>query len=110
VLQNRTDQKLATEATHLVDNLTLTKDTNLTLTLDMETSMNTTDVTIHINQTISPDLQQKLETTMREIDGVIAPRFNLPHMLVVLYNAEKTSSEIMSGIKAIKLNLSLCKP
>jgi hypothetical protein len=82
-------------ATHLVDNLTLTKDTNLTLTLDMETSMNTTDVTIHINQTISPDLQQKLETTMREIDGVIAPRFNLPHMLVVLYNAEKTSSEIM---------------
>lgn len=57
--------------------------------------MYTTDVMIHIKQTIAPEQQQVLETTMREIDGVIAPRFNLPHMLVVLYNAEKTSSKAL---------------
>ncbi|MDP1613148.1 MAG: hypothetical protein Q8M11_18995 [Sulfuritalea sp.] len=54
--------------------------------------MHTPDVTIHINQTLTQDQQQVLESSMREIDGVIAPRFNLPHMLVVLYNAEKTTS------------------
>lgn len=53
--------------------------------------MHTPDVTIHINQTLTQDQQQALESTLREIDGVIAPRFNLPHMLVVLYNAEKTT-------------------
>ncbi len=57
--------------------------------------MHTTDVTIHINQTIAQDQQQALEATIREIDGVIAPRFNLPHMLVVLYNPDKTSPEVL---------------
>jgi len=57
----------------------------------METAMHTSDITIHVNQTLDAAKQQALETTMREIDGVIAPRFNLPHMLVVLYNSEKTS-------------------
>lgn len=54
--------------------------------------MHTPDVTIHIDATLDRDQQQTLEASMREIDGVIAPRFNLPHLLVVLYNAEKTSS------------------
>lgn len=53
--------------------------------------MHTPDVMIHINQALAQDQQQALESSMREIDGVIAPRFNLPHMLVVLYNAEKTT-------------------
>lgn len=53
--------------------------------------MHTPDITIHIDQTLDVAAQQALETSMREIDGVIAPRFNLPHMLVVLYNSEKTN-------------------
>lgn len=57
--------------------------------------MHTPDVTIHINQELSPEKQQELESSLREIDGVIAPRFNLPHMLVVLYNAERTSPAAM---------------
>ena len=54
--------------------------------------MHTTDVTIHINQILDAAKQQVLEASMRDIDGVIAPRFNLPHMLVVLYNPERTST------------------
>ena len=57
--------------------------------------MHTPDITIHINQTLDAVAQQALETTMREIDGVIAPRFNLPHMLVVLYNSEKTRPAVL---------------
>ncbi|MEW6514987.1 MAG: ATP-binding protein [Pseudomonadota bacterium] len=53
--------------------------------------MHTPDITIHIDQTLDTVTQQGLESSMREIDGVIAPRFNLPHMLVVLYNSEKTN-------------------
>ena len=54
--------------------------------------MHALDITIHINQTLAQEQQQALEATIREIDGVIAPRFNLPHMLVVLYNAGRTTS------------------
>ncbi|MCL4680280.1 MAG: hypothetical protein KJZ92_03320 [Rhodocyclaceae bacterium] len=62
--------------------------------------MHTPDITIHINQALDAVSQQALETTMREIDGVIAPRFNLPHMLVVLYNSEKTSPAVL--LNAVK--------
>jgi len=61
--------------------------------------MHTPDVTIHINQTITQDQQQALESTLRGIDGVIAPRFNLPHMLVVLYNAERvTAAALLNAV------------
>lgn len=62
--------------------------------------MHTPDITIHINQALDAVSQQALETTMREIDGVIAPRFNLPHMLVVLYNSDKTSPAVL--LNAVK--------
>lgn len=79
-----------------VDNVTLTEDIYGSLNFfDMEAAMHTADVTIHINQTIAQNHQQELEMIIREIDGVIAPRFNLPHMLVVLYNTDKTSPEIL---------------
>ncbi len=57
--------------------------------------MHTSDITIHINQTTGPEQQQDLENKLRDIDGVIAPRFNLPHLLVVLFDAEKTSARML---------------
>lgn len=60
--------------------------------------MHTPDVTIHINQALDALKQEALEAAMREIDGVIAPRFNLPHMLVVLYNSEKTSPAVLLDV------------
>jgi len=57
--------------------------------------MHTPDVTIHINEALDATKQDALENAMREIDGVIAPRFNLPNMLVVLYNSDKTSPAVL---------------
>lgn len=66
----------------------------------MEIAMHTPDITIHINQELEQEKQQALETAMREIDGVIAPRFNLPHMLVVLYNSERTTpAALLAAVK-----------
>ena len=62
--------------------------------------MHTPDITIHINESLDSTKQEALESAMREIDGVIAPRFNLPHMLVVLYNSEKTST--LTLLNAVK--------
>lgn len=62
--------------------------------------MHTPDITIHINQTLDQEEKQALESSMREIDGVIAPRFNLPHMLVVLYKLEKTTpAELLAAVR-----------
>lgn len=57
--------------------------------------MHTPDITIHINQKLDQQKQQELESSMRMIDGVIAPRFNLPHLLVVLYNSGRTSPAVL---------------
>lgn len=57
--------------------------------------MHTPEVTIHINESLDATKQESLESAMREIDGVIAPRFNLPHMLVVLYNSERTNPAVL---------------
>jgi hypothetical protein len=61
----------------------------------MESAMHTPDITIHINQELDQERRQELELSMRRINGVIAPRFNLPHLLVVLYNAERTSASAL---------------
>jgi len=57
--------------------------------------MHTPDITIHINQELDREKREELELSMRRIDGVIAPRFNLQHLLVVLYNSEKTSTSVL---------------
>ena len=45
--------------------------------------------------------QQELESEVRGVEGVIAPRFNQPHLLVVSYNPDTTgSSKLLSVVKA----------
>lgn len=58
----------------------------------MNTSIS--DVMIHINESISVEARSALEEAMREIEGVIAPRFNpgKDHLLVIAFNPEKTST------------------
>lgn len=63
--------------------------------------MQTPEIMIHINEQLNLDQQQAIESAMREIDGVIAPRFNLPHMLVILYDADKIdSATLLDAIKS----------
>lgn len=56
--------------------------------------MNISDVMIHIAEQLTPAARAELETAMRGIDGVIAPRFNAgrDHLLLVAFNANKTGS------------------
>ena len=54
--------------------------------------MQSTDVMIHINESLDEASQQEIESELRSIKGVIAPRFNKLHLLVVAYDAELTSS------------------
>ena len=57
-------------------------------------SINISDIMIHINETLGAEARSALEEKMREIEGVIAPRFNpgKDHLLVVAFNPEKTST------------------
>ncbi len=52
------------------------------------------DVMIHINESISAEARSSLEEDMRQIEGVIAPRFNpgMDHLLVIAFNPERTST------------------
>ena len=54
--------------------------------------MQPTDIMIHINESLAENKQQELESELRSVEGVIAPRFNKPHLLIVAYNTELTSS------------------
>lgn len=59
--------------------------------------MNIADVIIHVNESLLPGAQTALEDALRELDGVVAPRFNkqTPHLLLVAYNPQKNNSQTM---------------
>jgi len=52
--------------------------------------MSNNDVVIHVNETLDAQQRHDLEDQMREIDGVIAPRFNdrKIHLMIVAYDPE----------------------
>jgi hypothetical protein len=54
--------------------------------------MDINDVVIHVNETLDTQARRDLEDKMREIDGVIAPKFNdrRPHLMIVAYDPEHT--------------------
>lgn len=59
--------------------------------------MNISDVMIHINETLSNEARTFLEEDMRQIEGVVAPRFSpfKEHFLLIAYNPQKTSSMVL---------------
>ena len=50
--------------------------------------MDIVDVVVHVAQPLEAAQQRRLEEYLRQIEGVIAPRFNQPrsHLLLVAYN------------------------
>jgi hypothetical protein len=56
--------------------------------------MNINDVVIHVNEALDAQERHDLEAQMREIDGVIAPRFNdqKTHLMIVAYDPDHTST------------------
>jgi len=59
--------------------------------------MNISDVMIHINETLSIEARTSLEEQLREIEGVVSPRFspNKEHLLLIAFIPEKTSSAVL---------------
>lgn len=56
--------------------------------------MNISDTMIHINESLTIEQRSTLEEQLRDIEGVVAPRFSADktHLLLVAFVPEKTSS------------------
>lgn len=59
--------------------------------------MNISDIIIHINETLNTEQRASLEDNMRQVEGVVSPRFNpgKEHFLVVAYDTDKTSTSAL---------------
>ena len=53
--------------------------------------MNISDVVIHVNESLDSEARHTLEDRMRDIEGVIAPRFNdhRTHLMMVAYDCDR---------------------
>jgi len=56
--------------------------------------MSTSDVMIHINESLSVEARGALENAIRRVEGVVLPRFNAgkEHLLMVAFDPKKTSA------------------
>lgn len=54
--------------------------------------MHISDVVIHVNESLDSEARHALEDQLRNVDGVIAPRFNdrRTHLMIVAYNPDHT--------------------
>ncbi|MFA7242663.1 MAG: hypothetical protein WC091_21365 [Sulfuricellaceae bacterium] len=65
--------------------------------------MNISDVMIHVSENLDSEARSALEAQMRDLDGVIAPRFNSgkDHLLVVAFDPDKSRPiELLGAIQA----------
>jgi hypothetical protein len=72
--------------------------------------MSVSDILIHINQDLNEQQRMALEESMREIDGVVAPRFNpgKDHLLLVAFNPAKTSTDaLLAKVQSFGYNAQL---
>jgi hypothetical protein len=66
--------------------------------------MDISDVMIHIDKNLSADEKHTLEEQMREIPGVIAPRFNpgRDHLLLVAFDPDRVkTSAMLDSVRAV---------
>lgn len=56
--------------------------------------MQVADIMIHVNETLPDTERNALQERLRQVDGVIAPRFSeqKPHLLLVSYDSEVADS------------------
>jgi hypothetical protein len=61
--------------------------------------MSISDIMIHIDQSLNTEARLAIEERMRQIEGVVAPRFNpgKEHLLLVAYNPDKASTAALLG-------------
>jgi hypothetical protein len=61
------------------------------------TDIKLVDVTIHIDKDTNADTREKIDSALRSLNGVVSVHMptNEPHLLVVEYNPDETTSEHM---------------
>lgn len=59
--------------------------------------MNLCDVLVHINETLGEEQKSELEEDMRDLPGVIAPRFNpgQDHLMLVAFNSDMVNHALL---------------
>jgi hypothetical protein len=59
--------------------------------------MNISDIMIHINESLDEEARMSLENSMRNIEGVISPRFNSgkEHLLLIAFDPGKTNTKVL---------------
>jgi hypothetical protein len=67
--------------------------------IDKETIMEMSDVLIHVNETIEDVGRFRLEESLRDVEGVVAPRFSPghDHLMFVAYDSDSTSAAAILG-------------
>nr|VFK64529.1 MAG: hypothetical protein BECKUNK1418G_GA0071005_104726 [Candidatus Kentron sp. UNK]VFK71126.1 MAG: hypothetical protein BECKUNK1418H_GA0071006_105126 [Candidatus Kentron sp. UNK] len=60
--------------------------------------MQYTDVLIHVNELLDNHQKDSLESELRNVEGVVALRFNKPHLLLISYDPEKTDASRLLGV------------
>lgn len=57
------------------------------------------DITVHIDETLTPDRRTLIEKELRALNGVVSVHNsdNTPHLTVVGFNPEATSSDAILG-------------
>jgi hypothetical protein len=69
-----------------------------------EIIMNVADTLIHIDENLDDVAQERIVQRMREIPGVLAPRFNKnkEHMLLIAFDPEGTQSiNLLENVKKL---------
>ncbi|OIP17706.1 MAG: hypothetical protein AUK53_01975 [Betaproteobacteria bacterium CG2_30_59_46] len=64
--------------------------------------MSISDVMIHIHEDLDTEARSALEARMRDLDGVIAPRFNpgKEHLLLVAFDPDKAHpADLLGAVK-----------
>lgn len=61
--------------------------------------MNLCDVLVHIDETLSAVQKNELEEGMRNLPGVIAPRFNTgqDHLMLIAFNSDQVNYASLLG-------------
>ena len=72
--------------------------------------MNISDVLIHINEPLNEQQRSVLEEAVRQIEGVVAPRFNpgKEHLLLVAFNPDLASTAtLLTKVQSFGYNAQL---
>jgi hypothetical protein len=72
--------------------------------------MNVSDILIHINESLNEQQRSALEEAVRQIEGVVAPRFNpgKEHLLLVAFNPDITSTAtLLTKVQSFGYNAQL---